>query len=119
MRLHARTTPTRTQVQVAGKAHHMRVTDFLRHVRDQKSPLNELCAKYAHAFLVMTSQTAACNRLHPINERLCRWLKLVHNRLNRDEFQIAAGVRCSNVRCAPANGLDRRKHAATGRANNV
>jgi len=36
----------------------------------------------------MTSQTAACNRLHPINERLCRWLKLVHNRVRRDEFPI-------------------------------
>jgi len=86
--LHAPTTPTRTLVQVAGRAHHMKAADFIRHVRDTDSPLNELCAKYSHAFLVMTSQTAACNRLHPINERLCRWLKLVHNRLGRDEFLI-------------------------------
>jgi CRP-like cAMP-binding protein len=86
--LHARTTPTRTLVQVAGKAHHMRAADFIRHVRDTDSPLNELCAKYAHAFLVMTSQTAACNRLHSIDQRLCRWLKLVHNRIRRDEFAL-------------------------------
>jgi Crp-like helix-turn-helix protein len=86
--LHAPTTPTRTLVQVAGKAHHMRASDFLRHVRDTDSPLNVLCAKYSHAFLVMTSQTAACNRLHPVNERLCRWLKLVHNRVRRDEFAL-------------------------------
>lgn len=86
--LRAPATPTRTLVQVAGAAHRMRATDFVRHVRDTDSPLNDLCAKYIHAFLVMTSQTAACNRLHPINERLCRWLKLVHNRLRRDEFPI-------------------------------
>jgi len=86
--LHAPTTPTRTLVQVPGRAHRMHARDFIRHVRDTHSLLNELCAKYAHAFLVMTSQTAACNRLHPINERLCRWLKLVHNRLRRDEFPI-------------------------------
>lgn len=86
--LHAPTTPTRTLVQVPGKAHHMRASDFLRHVRDTDSPMNELCAKYAHAFLIMTSQTAACNRLHPINERLCRWLKLVHNRVRHDEFPL-------------------------------
>ena len=86
--LHAPTTPTRTLVQVPGKAHHMSAADFLRHVRDTDSILNVLCAKYSHAFLVMTSQTAACNRLHPVNERLCRWLKLVHNRLRRDEFPI-------------------------------
>jgi len=86
--LHAPTTPTRTLVQVPGRAHHMSATDFVRQVRDTDSPLNELCAKYTHAFLTMTSQTAACNRLHPVNERLCRWLKLVHNRLGRDEFPI-------------------------------
>lgn len=86
--LHAPTTPTVTVVQVAGRAHHMHASDFVRHVRDTKSPLNELCAKYAHAFLTMTSQTAACNRLHPVNERLCRWLKLVHNRVRRDEFSL-------------------------------
>ena len=86
--LHAETTPTRTLVQVPGRAHVMSAADFLRHVRDTESPLNLLCAKYAHAFLAMTSQIAACNRLHPINERLCRWLKLVHNRVRRDEFPI-------------------------------
>lgn len=86
--LRARTTPTRTLVQVAGTAHFMRATDFIREVRDRNSPLNDLCARYVHAFLCMTSQTAACNRLHPVNERLCRWLKLVHNRIRRDEFSI-------------------------------
>lgn len=86
--LHAWTTPTRTLVQVSGRAHHMRAADFIRHVRDTKSPLNDLCAKYVHAFLTMTSQTAACNRLHPVNERLCRWLKLVHNRVRRDQFEL-------------------------------
>lgn len=86
--LHSRTTPTTTLVQVPGTGHHMRASDFIRHVRDTNSPLNHLCAKYAHAFLCMTSQTAACNRLHPVNERLCRWLKLVHNRVRRDEFPI-------------------------------
>jgi hypothetical protein len=86
--LHTQTTSSRTFVQVGGRAHQMRAEDFVRQVRDTDSPLNELCAKYVHAFLSMTSQTAACNRLHPINERLCRWLKLVHNRLRRDEFPM-------------------------------
>ena len=86
--LRAPTTPTRTLVQVPGKGHHMTASNFIRHVRDTDSPLNELCAKYAHAFLCMTSQTAACNRLHPINERLCRWLMLVHNRVRRNEFPL-------------------------------
>lgn len=86
--LHSPTTPTRTLIQVPGEAYHMHASDFVRHVRDTDSPLNALCARYAHAFLVMTSQTAACNRLHPVNERLCRWLMLIHNRVRRDEFPV-------------------------------
>src|SRR4051812_19064280 len=49
--LHSETTPTTTLVQVAGRGHFMRATDFIREVRDTDSPLNELCAKYSHAFL--------------------------------------------------------------------
>ena len=86
--LHAPTTPTRTLVQVPGTGYHMTASNFIRHVRDTDSPLNALCAKYAHAFLCMTSQTAACNRLHPINKRLCRWLMLVHNRVRRNDFPL-------------------------------
>lgn len=86
--LRAPTTPTRTLVQVPGRAHFMHASDFVREIRDADSPMNDYCAKYAHAFLIMTSQTAACNRLHAINERLCRWLKLVHNRVRRDEFPL-------------------------------
>jgi len=86
--LRSPTTPTRTLVQVPGTAYRMSAADFIKHVRETDSQLDNLCAKYVHGFLVMTSQTAACNRLHPIHERLCRWLKLVHNRVRRDEFPI-------------------------------
>ena len=36
----------------------------------------------------MTSIAAACNRLHTLDQRMCRWLKLIHNRVRRDEFQM-------------------------------
>lgn len=86
--LRSRTTPSHTFVQVGGSAHRIKSEDFEREVMNQPSPLNRMCLLYTHAFLVMTSQVAACNRLHPIDERLCRWLKLVHNRVRRDEFPI-------------------------------
>src|SRR5690349_11167402 len=54
--LYAPTTPTRTLVQVPGRGYHMSAEDFIRHVRDTDTPFNILCGKYAHAFLVMTSQ---------------------------------------------------------------
>ena len=80
------TTLTRTFVQVGGYGHRMTTEDFKREVMDKPSPLNNLVAKYIHAFLTMTSIVAACNRIHTIDQRLCRWLKLCHNRIRRDEF---------------------------------
>ena len=82
-------TPTRTIVQVAGRGHRMSTSDFEREVMsDPSSKLNKMVGKYTHAFLAMTSQVAACNRLHTIDQRVCRWLKLTQNRVNRDEFQM-------------------------------
>lgn len=86
--LRAATTPTLTIIQVDGYGHRMSAKDFVREVRDRPSPLNELIARYTHAFLVMTSTVAACNRLHTLDQRMCRWLKLVHNRIRRDEFTL-------------------------------
>lgn len=83
------TTPTRTIVQVASYGHRMKASDFLREVRDKpSSPLNEFIGRYTHAFLSMTSIGAACNRLHTLDQRMCRWLKLIHNRVRRDEFPM-------------------------------
>lgn len=80
--LHARTTVSRTLVQVPGSAFRMRSEDFVKQVMNRpESPLNLLLAKYVHGFLVLTSQTAACNRVHSLDERLCRWLRMVYNRV--------------------------------------
>lgn len=86
--LRAPSTPTRTLVQVEGHGHIMKATDFIREVIQTKSPLNEFIARYTHAFLSMTSIGSACNRLHTLDQRMCRWLKLIHNRVRRDEFQM-------------------------------
>ena len=82
-------TSTTTLVQVAGTARRMRSEDFIAEVMNNPGTvLNALIAKYVHAFMSMTSVTAACNRIHRVEQRMCRWLKMVQNRLSRDEFAI-------------------------------
>jgi len=82
-------TPTETIVQVAGKGHLMTTRDFKRHVMNgRSSQLDSLVGRYTHAFLAMTSLVAACNRLHTLDQRMCRWLKLVHNRIRREDFYM-------------------------------
>jgi CRP-like cAMP-binding protein len=84
------TTPSRTIIQVPGTAMRMSTDDFITEVvRRPDSPLNDLIAAYIHGFLTMTSQTAACNRMHQVDQRLCRWLRMVYNRVpNRVEYPL-------------------------------
>lgn len=86
--LRQKTTPTRTIVQVPGRGLRMKASVFKTEVMDKASPLNDLVASYTHAFMVMTSQVAVCNRLHEIDERLCRWLLLICNRTQRLDFPL-------------------------------
>jgi len=82
-------TPTETIVQVGGKGHRMNAKDFKREVMaNPDSRLDTLVGRYTHAFLVMTSLVAACNRLHTVDQRMCRWLKLLHNRVRRNSFPM-------------------------------
>ncbi|HKW18002.1 MAG TPA: Crp/Fnr family transcriptional regulator [Terriglobales bacterium] len=84
-----RSTAATTFVQVPGTGHRMATEDFIREVRDNAaSPLNDLVRSYVHAFLVLTSLVAACNRLHPIDQRLCRWLCMTYNRARRTEYPL-------------------------------
>lgn len=42
--------------------------------------------RYAHAFLNQVAQSAACNQLHTLEQRGCRWLLMTHDRMQSDEF---------------------------------
>lgn len=82
------TTASSTFVQIPGDALEISTEDFIREIRDKPSPLNRLIAGYVNAFLQMTSFVAACNRLHSIDQRMCRWLSMTYNRTNRTEFPL-------------------------------
>jgi CRP-like cAMP-binding protein len=43
-------------------------------------PLQHLLLRYTQAFITQISQTAVCNRLHSVEQRLCRWLLLCQDR---------------------------------------
>jgi CRP-like cAMP-binding protein len=77
------TTLNRAVVQMAGGALRMEanllVQEFARSGAFQQSLL-----RYTQAFLTQISQTAVCNRLHPVAQRLSRWLLLCHDRADSD-----------------------------------
>jgi len=78
------TTPNRAVVQVAGGAFRIKAQALLEEFR-RGGPFQAVLLRYTQALLTQVSQTAVCNRLHPIEQRLARWLLMIRNRLPSDE----------------------------------
>jgi CRP-like cAMP-binding protein len=55
---------------------------------DRHTALDRVVHHYAQGFLNMVSQTAACNRLHDVDERCARWLLMTHDRVHADTFPL-------------------------------
>jgi len=79
------TVPNRAVVQSAGDAFRMKTKvlqeEFARGGTFQRSLL-----RYTQALMTQMSQTAVCNRLHTVEQQLCRWLLLSRDRLDTDEL---------------------------------
>lgn len=79
------TVPNRAVVQSAGDAFKMR-TKFLLDEFALSGMFQRLLLRYTQALMTQMSQTAVCNRLHTVEQQLCRWLLLSRDRLNTDEL---------------------------------
>src|SRR6476620_11459313 len=75
------TMPNRAVVQSAGDALKM-TASVLRDEFARGGKFQQLLLRYTQALITQISQTAVCNRLHSVEEQLCRWLLLSHDRLN-------------------------------------
>ncbi len=54
----------------------------------QNTPLARLLLRYVQALITETGQNAACNRHHPLEKRLCRWLLSSLDRLGSNELAV-------------------------------
>jgi CRP-like cAMP-binding protein len=79
------TMPNRAVVQSAGGAIKMK-TKALQDEFGRGGTFQRLLLRYTQALLTQMSQTAVCNRLHTIEQQLCRRLLLSHDRLDSDEL---------------------------------
>jgi len=79
------TTPNRAVVQSAGDAFQLELNQFRDEFR-RIGELHRLLLLYTQALLTQMSQTAVCNRLHSVEQQLCRWLLLSHDRLASNEL---------------------------------
>ena len=81
------TTPNRAIVQVAGKGFRL-WAPALRAEFQRAGAVQLALLRYTQALITQISQTAVCNRLHSIEQRLCRWLLLTRDRVPFDAIQM-------------------------------
>lgn len=73
--------------QIAGTALRMPVPAFQKAVASMPG-LNHVCQRYLQAYLSLVSQSVACNRLHPLEQRFARWVLMSADRVGRPSFQL-------------------------------
>jgi CRP-like cAMP-binding protein len=77
--------PSRAVVQTAGAALKL-PAPALQEEFKRGGAFQIALLRYTQSLITQMSQTAVCNRLHSIDQRLCRWLLLSHDRLHSDEI---------------------------------
>jgi CRP-like cAMP-binding protein len=81
------TTPNRAIVQIAGGALRL-PAQRLQAEFTQGGAVQQVLLRYVQALITQISQTAVCNRLHAVEQRLCRWLLLSHDRVHSRELPM-------------------------------
>jgi CRP-like cAMP-binding protein len=77
-------TTSRAVVQSAGHAYRLASQGIKEEFK--RDPVLHLLLRYTQALITQMSQTAVCNRLHTLDQQLCRWLLLSLDRLQDDEL---------------------------------
>jgi CRP-like cAMP-binding protein len=81
------TTPHEAIVQLSGDG--VRVSsDTLQREFKRGGQLQDLLLRYTQAFIVQIAQTAACNKVHPLDGRLTRWLLMTCDRATGRELEL-------------------------------
>ena len=73
--------------QISGEANRIATRDF-RELTEGSKALDHLLHRYSQFIFETVSQSAACNRLHVIEQRAARWLLMSEDRVGRNKFDL-------------------------------
>lgn len=74
-------------VQAPGTMFRMPADTFRKFCREDAS-LQQQLLRYAMAFQSLATQSAVCNANHALEQRAARWLLMMHDRADSDEFPM-------------------------------
>jgi CRP-like cAMP-binding protein len=73
--------------QMPGEALRMPAGMF-RNELARRGPFEAIVRRYAQAFFAQVAQSTACNRLHAVDQRLCRWILMSHDRAGQSTIAL-------------------------------
>jgi CRP-like cAMP-binding protein len=79
--------PLREVVQIAGNGFRVRADTF-QNILQSTPQLQAMLCRYLAVLGMQVAQTAACNRLHNIEQRLARWLLMAQDRVDSGSLPI-------------------------------
>ena len=74
-------------VQLAGTASRI-PTERMREVIAARPNIRQVVLSFAEALLAQTFQTLACNAVHGVEARCCRWILSMHDRMDQDTLPL-------------------------------
>ena len=82
-----KTSPNKVIVQIGDGG--LRIDSLaLRRETARGGPLQDLLDDYHNAFMAQVSQSVACNGLHRLEQRCCRWLLMTRDRVGADDLRL-------------------------------
>src|SRR5687768_5218543 len=85
--LNAGQTTMPTFCQIPGEAARFR-SELLREMYERSEEARRILNRYVHTVVVVGSQSAACNALHRVEARMCRWLLMSSDGVGSDEVNL-------------------------------
>ncbi|MGH6837236.1 MAG: Crp/Fnr family transcriptional regulator [Methylocella sp.] len=83
--MYSRVSFNRSLVQLEGGL--LRIPIKILHLEFEQSPhIRNLFVSYSETLLAQIQQTVACNSMHTTQERMCRWLLMMHDRVESEDL---------------------------------
>jgi CRP-like cAMP-binding protein len=78
----------RSFIQLPGSGYSLRMSVLHEHLCEPSGELRTWLYRGVQGLLTQTAQSAACNRVHEVEQRLARWLLMCHDRVQADQLTI-------------------------------
>jgi CRP-like cAMP-binding protein len=85
------TSPNTVVQQIDGRAYRLAAATFVDSIR-KSAALQRLMLRYSAYTVRFAHQTTACNTLHSVRQRACRWRLMVQDRAGPAQFELPLAI---------------------------